>query len=386
MNIRIDRDEVIQILGDLVSINSVNPEYMADGPGEAGVAEYIERFFRKNNIAYEFQDVFPDRANIIGTIPGKKDDRHLAFESHMDVVSVKGMTIEPFSPKIKGNRLYGRGSCDTKATMTGMLCAIKAILKSGGQPLSTVSIIGAVDEEAGQGGVKKLVASNPDYTAAVIGEPTELKVVRAHKGCIRWKIAVEGKAAHTSKPGLGINAIVKMSGAIDRIEKSMQPILKAKSHSLVGNPTLTISMIEGGTQVNFVPDECKITLDRRIIPGEDKETVWAEFEPVLSRMRTDDPALKIVMEEPFTMSWAMETPENAEIIQVGVKASHEVLKRAEIAGVPYGTDASPLVRMGIPCLVLGPGSIDQAHTADEWVDIDEVVKCASMYASIMMNY
>src|SRR3989339_1403006 len=127
MSIHIDREEVIQILGDLVSINSVNPEYMAGAPGEAEVAAYIEKFFIKNNIPYEFQDVFPDRANIIGTIPGKNDEKHIAFESHMDVVSVKGMTIEPFSPKIKGSRLYGRGSCDTKATMAGMLCAIKAI-------------------------------------------------------------------------------------------------------------------------------------------------------------------------------------------------------------------------------------------------------------------
>lgn len=388
MNIKsnINRNEIIQTLSDLVSINSVNPAYMDDAPGESDVAEYIKQFFTANNIDCQFQDVLPGRSNILGTVKGKNPKKHLAFESHMDVVSTKGMTIAPFEPKLVDNRLYGRGSCDTKATMAGMLCALKLILDAGEQPSGNVTIIGAVDEESGQAGVKKLVDENPGFTAGVVGEPTELEVVRAHKGCVRWDITVEGRSAHTSKPVNGINAIVKMQNVIDAIEKRVRPKLKEKSHPLVEHPELTVSMIRGGTQVNFVPDECIITLDRRIIPGEDKETVWQEFEPVLTELRNEDSELKVHMGEPGTVSWAMETSEDERIIQAGEEAANEVLGKSRITGVPYGTDASPMVRAGIPCLVLGPGSIDQAHTADEWVDIDQVILCTEMYAYIMLNY
>lgn len=383
---KIDRKEVIQILADLVSINSVNSALMPDAPGEGKVAEYIAQFFTKHNIKHQFQEVHPGRPNIIGTIPGKNPKKHLVFESHMDVVSTKGMTISPFEPKIVGNKMYGRGTCDTKSSMAGMLCAIKAIVDAGEQPSSTVTIVGAVDEEHLYRGVVKLVDANMGFTAGVVGEPTELNIVRAHKGCIRWRIVVNGRAAHTSKPQLGVNAIVKMGNVVRAIEERLQPQYKAKSHPLVGNPTLTISMIQGGTQVNFVPDECSITLDRRAIPGEDKDTVWKEFESILEYVRKHDPELKIHMEEPYAADWAMETAEHEEIVQVGYKAGQETIKTSKISGVPYGTDASKLVRSGVPCIVLGPGSIDQAHTADEWVDLDQVVLCAEIYARIMMTY
>lgn len=388
MNIKekINRKEVIQVLSDMVSINSVNSALMPDAPGEAKVAEYIAQFFTSLNIKHHYQEVYPGRSNIIGTIPGKDPKKHLVFESHMDVVSTKGMTIPPFQPKIDGNRMYGRGTCDTKSSMAGMLCAIKAILETGEQPSCTVTIVGAVDEEHLYRGVVKLVDANMGFTAGVVGEPTELNIVRAHKGCVRWRIIVTGRAAHTSKPQLGVNAIVKMGNVIRAIEERLQPQYKAKTHPLVGNPTLTISMIQGGTQVNFVPDECSITLDRRVIPGEDKDTVWKEFDSILDFVRKQDPDLKVHMEEPYAADWAMETEEHENIVQVGFKSAQDTLKSLRITGVPYGTDASKLVRSGVPCIVLGPGSIDQAHTADEWVDLDQVVLCTEIYARIMMSY
>lgn len=383
---KIKEKDIIQTLADLVSINSVNPAVMPDSPGEGKVAEYIGQFFTAHKIQYQLQEVFPGRSNIIGTIPGKNPAEHVVFESHMDVVSTKGMTISPFQPKIEGTRMYGRGSCDTKATMACMLNAIKLILDAGERPSATISIVGAVDEECGQYGVLKLVEKNMGFTAGVVGEPTELEVVRAHKGCVRWKIVTEGRSAHTSKPENGINAIVKMVKVIETIEGKVQKLLLKKTHPLVGHPALTISMIQGGTQVNFVPDRCEITLDRRIIPGEDKKMVFEEFEPVLEELRKKDPSLKVYMEEPLIASLAMETPEDAKIVQVGVKVAQATTGNAEVSGVPYGTDANRLVNAGVPCIVLGPGNIDQAHTADEWIDTTQLAKCTEMYARIMLSY
>jgi acetylornithine deacetylase len=388
MNIHssINKKEVIQILSDLVSINSINPAFSDDAPGESKVAEYIEQFFDTHNIAYRQQIVSPDRHNVIGIISGKDSSTNLAFESHMDVVSTKGMTIPPFEPEIHGNRLYGRGACDTKASMAGMLYAMKFLAGTGTQPSASIVFIGAVDEEYGQSGIKKIIESELQLTAAVIGEPTELDIVRAHNGCVRWNLKVKGKAAHTSKPELGINAVVKMNGIIQLIEQNIQPLLKAKNHPLVGNPVLTISMIEGGTQVNFVPDTCTITLDRRVIPGENKDIVWDEFNNVLDSIREREPELSIEMEEPLKVSKAMETPENEKIVRVSAQSVEKTIGRSLTKGAPYGTDASPLFHAGVPSVVLGPGSVDQAHTADEWVDIDQVVSAAEMYIRIMLDY
>jgi acetylornithine deacetylase len=203
---------------------------------------------------------------------------------------------------------------------------------------------------------------------------------------VRWRIIVTGKAAHSSKPKEGINAIVKMAQVIARLEEQMQPRLSRTSHPLVGPATLSIGKIEGGIQINIVPDRCTIELDRRLIPGEEAQSVLASFEELLAETRREDPQLQVSMEDPFLVDYPLETEEREEVVEVAKQAISEVLGKAKVKGVPYGTDGSKTARAGIPTIVLGPGSIDQAHTAAEFVEIEQVVKAAEIYARMMLSF
>ena len=193
-----------------------------------------------------------------------------------------------------------------------------------------------------------------------------MAVIRAHKGLARFHITVKGVAAHSAKPYLGINAISKMTRLIRAIEDEIAPAYDSMTHPLTGSPTLNIGVISGGVQVNFVPDECTVDIDRRVIPGETPEEALVPFQERLARAQAADPDLDVTMETPYLMDNPMETPEDSHIVQVAVAACESKIGKSEITGVPYGTDASKFTSVGIPAIVFGPGSIDQAHAAVEW--------------------
>jgi acetylornithine deacetylase len=266
-----------------------------------------------------------------------------------------------------------------------MIHAMKRIKESGEKPPCTIQFAGAVDEEYLFRGALDL-AANLKAEAVVVAEPTDLSVIRAHKGVARFRIHIEGIAAHSSKPYLGVNAIVKMAQLITDIEREVLPTFQEKDHPLTGGPTLNIGVISGGAQVNFVPDSCTIEIDRRVIPGEIAEQTLSIFEKILSHAKTKDPDLKVKLEDPFLLDGAMETPEDSRIVQVASDASQTVIGNSTITGVPYGTDASKFTAVGIPAIVLGPGSIDQAHGAVEWVECSQVLQAVDIYQAIMMNF
>jgi len=266
-----------------------------------------------------------------------------------------------------------------------MLCALK-VAGEQGRPKADLYFLGSVDEEHAFQGIRHFLKAGFSAQGAVVGEPTELDLVIAHKGMVRWRMVVTGKAAHSSKPREGINAITKMARIINRIEEQMQPRLSQTSHPLVGPPTLSIGKIEGGIQINIVPDRCVIELDRRLIPGEDADSVLASFEELLAEMRVQDPELQVAMEEPFLLDYPLETEEKEEVVNLAKAAITKILGQARVKGVPYGTDGSKTARAGIPTIVLGPGSIDQAHTAAEFVEIEQVVKATEIYARMMLAF
>ena len=193
------------------------------------------------------------------------------------------------------------------------------------------------------------------------------------------------RAAHSAKPHLGINAIEKMAGLISRFAAKISPGYAAVSYPLLGHPTYNVGTIAGGAQVNFVPDECKIAVDCRLIPGQTPEGVLEEFKAVVAKAKATDDALDAVVEDPFFVCAALGTDEDAGIVQSAVAACREVTGDAVIAGVPYATDGSPFSAKGVPAIVLGPGSIDQAHGAVEWVNCQQVVQAAEIYQRIMQS-
>ena len=378
-------NEVLATLQDVVAIESINPDLPGGQQGENEMANYTENFFRDLDIPCQRQKVLPNRSNVIATLAGQQTDRILLFECHMDTASAEIMTIPPFEPHISNGLLYGRGACDTKAGGVAMMMAIKALKQAGITPPSTIQYAGVVDEEYLFRGALAL-AKNTNATAVVVSEPTDLAVVRSHKGLARFRIIVKGTAAHSSKPHLGVNAVTKMARLILAIEDEIIPTYEAELHPLVGSPTLNIGVISGGAQVNFVPDQCVIEIDRRTIPGETPEETLQPFRQLIERLKDQDPELEVELEKPFLLDSAMETDTEAEIVQVSRQACRTVLGQPTVTGVPYGTDASKFTTLGIPAIVLGPGSIDQAHAAVEWVDCNQVIQAVEIYKQTMLNF
>lgn len=378
---------VIETLKSLVSINSVNPAY--DGPGEREIATWIRNYFEQAGIEVWESEVLPGRPNIIARLPGKNPERRIVFEAHTDVVTTQGMQIEPFEPRIEDNRLYGRGACDNKGGVAAMMEALRSLKAENYQPNCEVWFCAAIDEEYRHRGVDHLVEelkSGPTPLASVVAEPTELRAIRANKGVLRWSIVTHGKAAHSSKPHLGINAITDMARVILALEADEAQLAKSTPHPLVGSATCNIGLINGGLQVNFVPDRCEIQLDRRLLPGEKITTVLAHYESVLDKVRVQHPRLKVETLSPNLTDEAMETPANAAVVTAASQALEKINLNPEPAGVPYGCDCTKLSRAGIPSLIYGPGSIDRAHVAIEYVEVDQVEQATNFYREFIKSF
>ena len=278
---------VIQTLASLVRINSVNSFYEG-GAGEREIATWVRRFFEHRGIAVWEQEVFPNRPNVIALLPGRDPSRRIILEAHMDTVSVKGMSIPPFEPRVMDGKMSGRGSCDTKAGLAAMMHAVASLHGDGIQPPCEVWMAAVVDEEFSYRGVVKLCEELMGDAAlvahaALVAEPTGMRAVIASKGVLRWRIVVRGKAAHSGKPHLGVNAITHMARVVLAIEEDHQR-LAAKVHPLLGPATANVGVIRGGVQVNSVPDTCAIEIDRRLLPGETTTAVLAHYQDLLDAL------------------------------------------------------------------------------------------------------
>lgn len=360
---------VIATLADLVRINSVNPAY--GGPGEGEIAAYIRAFFEQRGLEVSEQEVFPGRPNVLVRLPGRNPDRRIVLEAHTDTVSVQGMTIAPFEPVIREGRMYGRGSCDTKAGLATMMHALASLHEQGITPPCEVLLAAAVDEEFSYRGVVCLCEGLHAH-AAIVAEPTELRLVTATKGVLRCRIVVHGKAAHSSKPHLGANAIGAMARVIAALEADAEA-MAAHAHPLTGPATCSVGVIQGGVQVNFVPDRCAIEIDRRLLPGEKAETALAHYRQLVDAVCAQRPGIRGEIEEPVLLvDEALDTPTDSIVTHTAATVLAELGLDPTPCGVPFGCDASKLARAGIPSLVFGPGSIDRAHTVDESIEIDQV--------------
>lgn len=362
-----------------MAIPSVNLAYDGGVP-EEGVARYVEAFFAQRGIETWRQTVLPGRDNVIACLPGRDRARRLILEAHMDTVSVTGMTIAPFTPEIRDGRLYGRGSCDTKAGLATMMHALAHLKEQGIVPACDVWLAAVVDEEFSFQGVIRL-CEGLQAAAAIVAEPTEMRVVVASKGVLRWKIRTHGVAAHSAKPHLGVSAIRHMTRVLEWLEREADG-LAARTHPLLGPGTLSVGTIHGGEQINFVPDRCEIAIDRRLIPGEDPMAVWTAYRDQLAAI----PGIQAEMTEPMIADPAMATGLDEAVVPVAQAALRSQSLDATPAGVPFGSDASKLARQGIPSIIFGPGSIDRAHTAAEYVECDQVRAALAFYVEVLRTF
>jgi acetylornithine deacetylase len=370
------------LLEKLIRFDSVNPSLDPNGGGERAIGEYIVAFCRDNEIDCQVQDVEGERRNVLASVRGSGPDT-LLFVAHMDTVPAQGWSRSPFEPHSAGSRLYGRGSCDTKASLAVMLSALNSIKRE--QPRATIVVAGSVDEEFQKKGARALATITPRFSAAIVGEPTDLEMVVAHKGSVRWRIETTGRAAHSSIPETGLNAIEAMAEVVIAL-KRLNEDLRQRPTPLTGPPTLTVSLVEGGSDICTVPARCVISLDRRLVPGESPAAALHEVDVVLDALKASNPHLQVKSilpaREDHPVSGAMTT----RLAEVTQDACRRFGGTGEPRGVPYGTDASQLSAAGIPCIIIGPGSIEQAHTIDEYVEVAQLDKAFEIYRSIMLAY
>lgn len=383
MDATVAKHEAVAILEDLIRIPSVNPWFEANETGEQGVAEYIERRLRGTGLKVWKQHVMDGRENVIVELRTGHPQSTLLFESHMDTVPFGSMK-DPLVPLHREGRLYGRGSCDTKATLAGMLYAMEQLARNPEALASDVVLCASVDEEHAFRGLQAFMELDMPVAGAVVGEPTEMGIVIAHKGCSRFTVRTRGKAAHSSVPQEGDSAVYQMMHVLRFIREEIEPELASVRHPLCGHPTIVVGKISGGTQINIVPESCEIEIDRRVIPGEESDEVLQQFEQRLRKYVRDK---KVTLEiREALLDWPLNTPADSPIIPYAQGAARALGLNPQPVGVPYGSDASKLQRRGIPTIVFGPGSIAQAHSIEEWVPVREVELAAEYYLQLARTF
>lgn len=379
-----DGRRVTNLLEQLVAIHSVNPSFPA-GEGELQMAEWLASHCDTAGLEVEVDEVLPGRPNVLARLRAETSRGVLLFESHLDTVSFG--TDEMERPVIRGGRLYGRGACDTKGSLAAMLVALERLMDRTDELSADVLLLGAVDEERAGLGAHHFVASGGHADGAIIGEPTSLEIVVAHKGCVRFRLTTRGRAAHSSESGDGDNAIYAMSDVIQHLRSNLFPKARHRKHPLVGTPTWSVGLVRGGAAVNIVPDECTIDIDYRSIPGETPEWVLAEVDNSLDVLRASNPNLKVERAVPFMTSFPLHTPASEPVTTAAITARSQVLGPMPAIGVAYGSDASLLATYGgIPSVVVGPGDIGVAHGPDEYVDLEELHRAVDLYEAIALAF
>lgn len=382
-------DPVLETLADLIRINSVNPNYDGGVP-EAELARYVEKFFSSRGIEITWHSVFPDRPNIVARIPGRDSSRRIILEAHLDTVSVTGMTIQPWCPDIRDGKMYGRGACDTKAGMAAMMHALTSLADNAITPACDVWFAATIDEEFSYRGVVALCdelksGPHPIAEAAIIAEPTLLQPVIASKGLVRWKIETAGKSAHSAKPHLGVNAIEHMARVITALQADTLELAR-RPHPQLGPATCNVGVVRGGVQINFVPDRCEIEIDRRMLPGETVDSVLSHYQSLVERLAADDPQMSVMMHPPILTDVPLETDPTSPAVQTMVRVLNKLDLDSTLVGVPFCSDASKFGALGIPSMILGPGSIDQAHAAIEFVECDQVILATEIYRRFITEF
>lgn len=366
-----------KLLRELIALPSVNPAFLpANDPraGEQRMVEFLAATAAQAGLDIELQPVLPGRVNLVARVAAREKMRHrIVLAPHLDTVNAPDNL---FRPQKKHGRLYGRGACDTKGSVAAMMTALCELACNPPRPAQTeILFAGLVDEENGQAGSRALAGSRLKADLAIVGEPTRLQAVTAHKGDLWMIIRTRGLSAHGARPELGRNAVHAMARVVDLLETKYAEKLRRRRHTLLGRPTINVGSIRGGTQANIVPDSCEILVDRRTIPGETEARVEQEIHSFLKRY-----GLEVTFDRGrLAPCEPMETNPKLPLVEQFLKS----IGQRKPVGVNYFCDASVLSRGGIPSIVFGPGDIAQAHTADEWIEVDSLERGKDMLLNFL---
>lgn len=361
--------DAAELLASLVAIDSINPDLVQGAAGEVELANFVAVWCRRAGLEVEVEEVSSRRLNVIATARGSGGGRSLLLNAHMDTVGVEGMD-EPFSGRIAEGRLYGRGAYDMKGGLAAIMLAASRAKEACLE--GDVIVTAVCDEEVASIGTAAIAAARR-ADAAIVSEPTEERVCIAHKGFVSWEIETTGRAAHGSRPDLGVDAIARMGGVLVALEKLEQRLTAGHGHPLLGTGSVHASLIAGGQEYSSYPARCLLVGERRTIPGETPDMVAREVRELLgeiegsSRVRLSRPPFETRAEEPIVQ-------------HVGRLAG-----TTDVVGVGFWADSALLSAAGIPTVLFGPSG-EGAHAAVEWVDLASVERCAALYLSVAESF
>jgi acetylornithine deacetylase len=379
-----DRERLTKLVADLVAIPSINPLEgpLTEGRGEAQLAAFVHSYLQEAGIECELRDALPGRPNVVARLPGASEEA-VWFDAHLDTVSAEGMQFEPFAARIEGDQLFGRGSADDKGSLAAMIAALLEVAASGTPPPATILLTATADEEHQMTGLRTLLDSGLQARAAIVGEPTGLEIITAHKGVCRFQITTRGKAVHSSRPEEGVNAIYRMASIVQALEAYAKGGVGSGAHPLLGRATLSVGVIRGGEYVNVVPDSCLIDVDRRLLPGEEGRPAVIDVRTYLTNVA--DEGLDFEVSDPLLLVPGLDIRGDDPLVQAAAAAIKQVTGKAHLNGMTGTTHAGPLTEAGIPSLVVGPGAMGQAHTATEQLDLTQVEQAAAIYQALMLS-
>jgi acetylornithine deacetylase len=361
--------DVERLVADLVAIDSVNPDLVPGGAGEAEVMSFAAAWMADAGLDVDVVEPAPGRPSVIGTARGRGGGRSLMLCGHLDTVGVDGMT-EPHAPRVRDGRLYGRGGYDMKAGVAACMLAAGAAARA--ELAGDVIVAAVADEEHASIGIQALL-EHVRADACVVAEPSGLEVVVAHRGFAWWEVTATGRAAHGSRPDLGVDAIAAMGPVLVAVEQ-LGRSLAGRRHELLGPGSVHASLIDGGQELSSYPERCVLGIERRTLPGEDAERLDAELERLLAagagaaelRGRTT------LVRAPFEVA-----PDEPIVALLRERAAERLGREPRIEGHAAWMDAAFISAAGIPTVVFGPDGAG-AHATEEWVDLGSTRDCAEV--------
>lgn len=369
--------DVISLLQQLVRIPSVNPD---NAPGTAQTGEetlaiFLAGWLESIGAEVVLEEIKPGRPNLIARFAPLDGRPRILLGPHLDTVGVGGMTVEPFGGEIRDGKLWGRGASDTKGPMAAMLWTLHDHQEVLADLPVAVDFVAFMGEESGQWGSKDFVKRHgKDYSFALVGEPTSMQVVHVTKGSLWATLRATGKAAHSSQPERGENAILKLTRALDQLDHHLGGQLATFTHPVLGRSTMNVGMIRGGARPNIVPDLAEAEIDIRITPA----------------LAAAGGALKLLTETLAFFDLPIEIVNPHENPPMETAADHPMIQSllatdpaTGLAGAPWFSDAAHLSSGGIPSICIGPGSIDQAHTVDEFIEISTLKQGAAFFSAFI---